>query len=143
MSNLTAVSGLLADLTLRVYFDDLRPAVKCLPAPLRLVWAAIEWVLDDAELSIRDGRLVLNVFAGPLTEPATFFAFSKRLNEPATVWLDDATTVTTPFAIMNRSGSSDLLAMDFVAGESIGLDVAWALNGEAKPWVRLGWGGNH
>jgi hypothetical protein len=82
----TLVTGTLADLSLAVIFDGLRPSVPGLPKPTALKWGPIDIKLQDAELQAVRGRLILRVFDGAMGPPELF---RYRSNESASLLLAD------------------------------------------------------
>lgn len=104
-SDLIPVTGPLADLTLRVHWEGLRPKCDRLPRPVRLILHGADIALRDGELTIDQGDLILTASCGGTQELTDFVNLSSCSNEPATICLEDDSMISAAHANFTNMGS--------------------------------------
>lgn len=130
----TQIQGLLADLSLAVRYDGLRPRCDVLPAPVRLIWGDVDRTLTDAELVYRDDTLVLKVYAPPSHD----LGLRDLFNESVSLVLEDDSNVKAEHVMRLRVGSQTRSDGNETNGISLDLEVWEWTPASEQPYVLVG-----
>lgn len=138
-ANITPVTGLVANLSVGLAWDNLCPTLGVMPEAVRLRWAGFDGDLCDTELEIEDdGMLVLTAFGRTPSGPPGLSERFGLLNNPAEIVLKDGSKLTAPFADIVRQGAVPRRDGTSYAGCRFELPVWSWLPGIELPWALVG-----
>lgn len=98
------LTGNLADLSLRVFFDSYRAEQPEFPVPLSLTWGDIASTIPAGTFQLRGASLVLRISSEDADKPFNAFDYDGPRNEPATIELSDGSVLRAPFASLSGCG---------------------------------------